>query len=135
MYQYRDEAAFSQALLRSWKNRNLGYRATRIESPTTERGISDLNVTTTDYEYWIELKREKRDFFGGEEPISIGWRPGQQNWLLEKFIASGRQRPHFTFVAFNDCIIAITMNKRYKEDKIYRRDASHIWYSIGEVAL
>lgn len=135
MTQYRSETAFSQALLRSWKNRNLGYKIQRIESPTTGKGIPDLFVETQDYSYWIELKREKTLFFAARGLISIGWRSNQQTWMLEKYIASGRKRPCFTIVAFDDCIIAITMNKRYQNDEIYKRDASHVWRSIGEVVL
>lgn len=122
-------------MLRSWKNRELGYKIQRIESPTTGRGIPDLFVETDDYSYWIELKREKRSFRSGPSPLSIGWREGQQTWMLEKYLASKRTRPCFTFVAFDDCIIAIPMIKRYKDDLILRSDASRIWNTIGEVTL
>lgn len=135
MTQYRSEGHFSQALLRSWKTRALGYKAQRIESPSMGRGIPDLFVETPDYSYWIELKREKSSFLRAVGQIYIDWRDGQQNWMLEKYIASGRKRPCFTFVAFDDCIIAIPMNKRYKDNFIRRSDASHIWRSIGEVIL
>jgi len=135
MNQYRNEHAFSQALLRSWNKRNLGYKVQRIESPYTGRGIPDLFVETPDYSYWIELKREKVPFLTHPEPISIGWREGQQTWMLEKYIASRRQRPCFTFVAFNDCIAAIPMIKRYPYDAIYRGDVSLLWYSVGQITL
>lgn len=135
MHQYRDEAAFSRALLRSWENKKLGYKAQRIESGLTGRGIPDLFVETPDYSYWIELKREKTLFLAARAPVSIGWRDGQQTWMLEKYRASGRKRPCFTLIAFNDCIAAIPMIRRYKDDLIMRADASHIWTSIGAVML
>jgi hypothetical protein len=135
MYQYRDEAAFSQALLRSWCNRALGYKAQRIESPLTGKGIPDLFVETADYSYWIELKREKRQFLAVHGPVSIGWREGQQTWMIEKYRASKKQRPCYTFAAFNDCIIAIPMIRRFKDDFITRADVSHVWMSIGQVVL
>lgn len=135
MTKYRSEAEFSAALLRSWRNRNLGYKIQRVESPTTGRGIPDLFIETSDYSYWIELKREKIEFFKSRGPITIGWRENQQTWMLEKYIASGRKRPCFTFVAFDDCIIAITMNKRYRNNSIEKKDASHIWLSVGDVSL
>ena len=135
MFQYRSEGAFCQALLRSWKNRNLGYKITRIESPTTEKGIPDLFVETRDYSYWIELKREWTNFWSSSPLLDIGWREGQQTWMLEKYIASGRQRPCYTFAAFNDIIIGIPMIKRYPGDKIKRSDALFKWHSVGEIIL
>ena len=135
MFQYRSEEAFSQALLRSWKNRNLGYKIQRIESPTTGDGIPDLFVETRDYSYWIELKREKTSFWRTPDLVSIGWHGNQQTWMLEKYIASGRQRPCYTFAAFDDVIIGIPMVKRYPGDKIHKSDALFKWHSVGEIVL
>jgi hypothetical protein len=75
---YRNEAAFSKALVTAMRNK--GIFVQRIESGETGKGIPDLFVITKRVPMWIELKR----VHGTIPPtgvVTIPWRPGQQAWL------------------------------------------------------
>lgn len=131
---YRSEAAFSAALRRSWKAK--GYFVQRVESPTTGRGTPDLYVETPDYGYWIELKVEHVPLLPkAVRSVQVHWRPGQQAWMLSKYRASGCTRPCFTFVAFDDCIAAISMTKVFPGNEVQKSDILRTWKSAGDIFL
>ena len=100
MLSYRNEAAFSKALVTAMRAK--GIFVQRIESGETGKGIPDLFVITKGVPMWIELKRVHgachRDY------VEIPWRPGQQAWLND---VSKRGVKCMTLACFNDGILMI----------------------------
>ena len=109
MLTYRNEAAFSKALVTAMRNK--GIFVQRIESGETGKGIPDLFVITKKVPMWIELKRVHgachRDY------VEIPWRPGQQAWLND---VTKRGMACMTLACFDDGIIKI------KHDRIYNKN-------------
>lgn len=100
MLSYRNEAAFSKALVTAMRNK--GIFVQRIESGETGKGIPDLFVITKGTPMWIELKRIHgachRDY------VEIPWRPGQQAWLND---VQSRGVKCATLACFDDGILLI----------------------------
>lgn len=100
MLSYRNEAAFSKALVTAMRNK--GIFVQRIESGETGKGIPDLFVITKKVPMWIELKRIHgachRDY------VEIPWRPGQQAWLND---VTKRGMKCMTLACFDDGILMI----------------------------
>ena len=100
MLSYRNEAAFSKALVTAMRNK--GIFVQRIESGETGKGIPDLFVITKKVPMWIELKRIHgachRDY------VEIPWRPGQQAWLND---VTRRGMKCMTLACFDDGILMI----------------------------
>lgn len=100
MLTYRNEAAFSKALVTAMRNK--GIFVQRIESGETGKGIPDLFVITQGTPMWIELKRVHgachRDY------VEIPWRPGQQAWLND---VTKRGMKCMTLACFDDGILMI----------------------------
>ena len=100
MLSYRNEAAFSKALVTAMRNK--GIFVQRIESGETGKGIPDLFVITKGTPMWIELKRVHgachRDY------VEIPWRPGQQAWLND---VQSRGVKCATLACFDDGILLI----------------------------
>ena len=78
MLSYRNEAAFSKALVTAMRNK--GIFVQRIESGETGKGIPDLFVIMKGCPMWIELKRVHA-MISQNAWLVIPWRPGQQAWL------------------------------------------------------
>ena len=101
MLTYRNEAAFSKALVTAMRNK--GIFVQRIESGETGKGIPDLFVITKGTPMWIELKRI-HDTCSHKRHVEIPWRPGQQAWLYD---VRARGVPTMTLACFNDGILRI----------------------------
>lgn len=101
MLTYRNEAAFSKALVTAMRNK--GIFVQRIESGETGKGIPDLFVITKGTPMWIELKRV-HDTCSDKKSVEIPWRPGQQAWLFD---VAKRGVHTMTLACFNDGIIRI----------------------------
>lgn len=102
MLSYKNEAAFSKALVTTMRNR--GWFVQRIESGETGKGIPDIYaVSVTGVAYWLELKRVHRPV-GNSMVLEIPWRPGQQSWLNAVTMRSQRCR---TLACFDDGILEI----------------------------
>lgn len=103
MLTYRNEAAFSKALVTAMRNK--GIFVQRIESGETGKGIPDLFVITKGTPMWIELKRVHgachRNY------VEIPWRPGQQAWLHD---VTHRGVKCYTIACFDDGILLISHN-------------------------
>lgn len=101
MLTYRNEAAFSKALVTAMRNK--GIFVQRIESGETGKGIPDLFVITKGTPMWIELKRV-HDTCSDKKSVVIPWRPGQQAWLFD---VRSRGMATMTLACFNDGILRI----------------------------
>ena len=102
MLTYRNEAAFSKALVTAMRNK--GIFVQRIESGETGKGIPDLFVITKGTPMWIELKRV-HDTCSDKQYFTIPWRPGQQAWLHD---VTYRGMVCMTLACYDDGIIKIT---------------------------
>ena len=102
MLSYRNEAAFSKALVTAMRNK--GIFVQRIESGETGKGIPDLFVITKGTPMWIELKRV-HDTCSDKQYFTIPWRPGQQAWLHD---VTYRGVACMTLACYDDGIIKIT---------------------------
>lgn len=102
MLSYRNEAAFSKALVTAMRNK--GIFVQRIESGETGKGIPDLFVITRGVPMWIELKRV-HDTCSDKQYFTIPWRPGQQAWLHD---VTYRGVVCMTLACYDDGIIKIT---------------------------
>lgn len=100
MLSYRNEAAFSKALVTAMRNK--GIFVQRIESGETGKGIPDLFVITKGTPMWIELKRVHSACH--RNYVEIPWRPGQQAWLND---VSKRGVMTMTLACFDDGILVI----------------------------
>ena len=101
MLTYRNEAAFSKALVTAMRNK--GIFVQRIESGETGKGIPDLFVITKGTPMWIELKRI-HDTCSNKRYVEIPWRPGQQAWLYD---VRARGVSTMTLACFDDGILRI----------------------------
>lgn len=102
MLTYRNEAAFSKALVTAMRNR--GWFVQRIESGETGKGIPDLYVIAPGgVAMWIELKREHCNL-PRDGSVEIHWRPGQQSWLSG---VTARKQKAFTIACFDNGILTI----------------------------
>lgn len=101
MLTYRNEAAFSKALVTAMRNK--GIFVQRIESGETGKGIPDLYVITKGVSMWIELKRI-HGTCSNKQYVEIPWRPGQQAWLYD---ARARGVVTMTIACFDDGILRI----------------------------
>lgn len=110
MFTYRNENAFSKALVEALKKK--GAFVQRIESGLTGRGIPDLYCIIHKDAVWIELKRVHRKASHFE---SIPWRPGQQSWLTDVYERGQRV---LTFCCFNDMICCITHERTYMQNVV-----------------
>ncbi len=110
MFTYRNENAFSKALVEALKKK--GAFVQRIESGLTGRGIPDLYCIIRKDAVWIELKRVHHKATHFE---SIPWRPGQQSWLTDVYERGQRV---LTFCCFNDMICCITHERTYMQNVV-----------------
>lgn len=101
MLTYRNEAAFSKALVTAMRAK--GIFVQRIESGETGKGIPDLFIITKGTPMWIELKRIHTTC-SGKPFLEIPWRPGQQAWLND---VQSRGVTCMTLACFNDGIVKI----------------------------
>lgn len=101
MLTYRNEAAFSKALVTAMRNK--GIFVQRIESGETGKGIPDLFVITKGTPMWIELKRI-HGTCSNKPYVEIPWRPGQQAWLYD---VRARGVATMTLACFDDGILRI----------------------------
>ena len=101
MLSYRNEAAFSKALVTAMRNK--GIFVQRIESGETGKGIPDLFVITKKTPMWIELKRVHGACH--RTVVEIPWRPGQQAWLHD---VQSRGVKTITLACFDDGILLIS---------------------------
>ena len=114
MLSYRNEAAFSKALVTAMRNK--GIFVQRIESGETGKGIPDLFVITKGVPMWIELKRVH-----GRIPVNTGlyvtipWRPGQQAWLND---VQSRGVRCLTLACFDNGILQITHERIWAENEV-----------------
>lgn len=101
MLSYRNEAAFSKALVTAMRNK--GIFVQRIESGETGKGIPDLFVITKGIPMWIELKRV-HGACSNKRYVEVPWRPGQQAWLYD---VRSRGVATMTLACFDDGILRI----------------------------
>lgn len=112
MLTYRNEAAFSKALVTAMRNK--GMFVQRIESGETGKGIPDLFVITKGVPMWIELKRI-HDTCSDKFAVSIPWRQGQQAWLFDVHI---RGVATATLACFDDGILRIPHKTLWIHDRV-----------------
>lgn len=111
MFNYRNEASFSNALCKAMRNK--GWFIQRIESGTTGKGIPDIySISPQCTAIWFELKRVHHNCGPVEQ---IPWRPGQQAWLRD---VVNRSQSALTLVAFNDCILVISHLKVFHDNTV-----------------
>lgn len=110
MFTYRNEAAFSKALVTAMRNK--GIFVQRIESGSTGRGVPDIYCIIGETPLWIELKRVRRN---STRYVEVPWRPGQQAWLNE---VTRRGQLAFTLCCFNNCIVKIPHDIIYKQNVV-----------------
>lgn len=115
MLSYRNEAAFSKALVTAMRNK--GIFVQRIESGETGKGIPDLFVLTHKVPMWIELKRVHADIpMTPMGTVTIPWRPGQQAWLSD---VDARGVTCYTIACFNNGILKIQHDQLWHENKVW----------------
>lgn len=110
MFGYRNEAAFSKALVTAMRAK--GIFVQRIESGTMGRGIPDIYAIVRKQALWIELKRVHHIMHLRE---TIPWRPGQQAWLHEVW---KRGQLCMTLCCFDDCILRISPDRIYPDNDV-----------------
>lgn len=125
MFTYRNENAFSKALVAAMKAK--GIFVQRIESGTTGRGIPDIYAIVENQAIWIELKRVHHNMGRYEE---IPWRPGQQSWLSD---VTNRKQLAITLCCFDDCIVKITHERMYLHNVVDTSYCAGTYYSIKDV--
>lgn len=126
MLTYRNEAAFSKALVTAMRNK--GIFVQRIESGETGKGIPDLFVITHKTPMWIELKRV-HDTCSSKFAVQIPWRPGQQAWLND---VQSRGVMTMTLACFNDGIVMIKHDRIYEKNLVGACDM-HYYPNIGSL--
>lgn len=112
MLSYRNEAAFSRALVTAMRNK--GIFVQRIESGETGKGIPDLYVITRGVSMWIELKRV-HSTCSDKKNVDIPWRPGQQAWLND---VTKRGVLCCTLACFDDGILQIPHNTIWNKNLV-----------------
>ena len=124
MFNYRNEAAFSNALTKYLRSHH--WFVQRIESGQTGRGIPDIYcISPEGHAFWFELKRMHATFRKGQW-YAIPWRPGQQAWLHS---ANKYQQQAFTLCCFDNCIAVIPHNHIYKDGVVSHKDILEYWFS------
>lgn len=115
MFKYRNEAAFSKAVVAHLRKQ--GWFVQRIETGSTGRGVPDIYaISPVGIPFWLELKREHKSALRCSE-VQIHWRPGQQAWLYA--VAKTYKQLCYTLAAFDDCILVISHSEgRYIEDMV-----------------
>lgn len=119
MLTYRNEAAFSKALVTAMRNK--GIFVQRIESGETGKGIPDLFVITKGVPMWIELKRV-HDICSNKRYVEIPWRPGQQAWLNS---VSKRGVMCCTLACFDDGIVMIHHNIIFPNNTVCQQELQY----------
>ena len=112
MLSYRNEAAFSKALVTAMRAK--GIFVQRIESGETGKGIPDLFIITKGVPMWIELKRI-HDTCSDKFAVNIPWRQGQQAWLFD---VRSRGVATATLACFNDGILKIPHHTVWLHDRV-----------------
>ena len=112
MLSYRNEAAFSKALVTAMRAK--GIFVQRIESGETGKGIPDLFIITKGVPMWIELKRI-HDTCSDKFGVNIPWRQGQQAWLFD---VRSRGVATATLACFNDGILKIPHHTVWPHDRV-----------------
>ena len=113
MLTYRNEAAFSKALVTALRNK--GWFIQRIESGQMGKGIPDIfTISPNRIPMWLELKREHATC-SGKHAVEVHWRPGQQAWLTD---VNHRGMLTFTIACFDDGILQIPHNRIYKQNLV-----------------
>lgn len=112
MLSYRNEAAFSKALVTAMRAK--GIFVQRIESGETGKGIPDLFIITKGVPMWIELKRI-HDTCSDKFAVNIPWRQGQQAWLFD---VRSRGVATATLACFNDGILKIPHHTVWPHDRV-----------------
>ena len=127
MPSYRNEAAFSKALVSIMRRR--GWFVQRIESGETGKGIPDIYaITPACVPMWLELKRE-RGLLLQSEYVEIHWRPGQQSWLHD---VVSRKQLAYTIACFDNGLLSIPHHNIWPENRVllslceYSRDISDL---------
>lgn len=121
MYNYRNEAAFSKALVAHLRKN--AWFIQRIETGSTGRGVPDIYAISPDGRaMWLELKRVHKSV-KGLHYLAIPWRPGQQAWLRQ--VTAMSQEAH-TLVACDDCILMISHHHIYKNDVVPLNECTKI---------
>lgn len=118
MLTYRNEAAFSKALVTAMRSK--GMFVQRIESGATGKGIPDLFVITKGTPMWIELKRVHS--VCRRPCVEIPWRPGQQAWLHD---VSRRGVMCCTLACFDDGIVMIHHNIIFQNNIVCQQELQY----------
>lgn len=114
MLSYRNEAAFSKAVVTTLRNK--GWFIQRIESGETGKGIPDIYaIMPNKVAVWLELKRIHKEIHPYDISFEVTWRPGQQSWL-SSVVARGQHA--YTLCCFNNIIFQIYHDRIYKENKV-----------------
>lgn len=114
MINYRNEAAFSKALVTALRNK--GWFVQRIESGETGKGIADIyTVSPTGVAMWLELKRVHMNIPSKINFVDIPWRPGQQAWL--SVLHTYRQKV-FTLACFDNGILRIPHHTVWQQNLV-----------------
>lgn len=122
MLTYRNEAAFSKALVTAMRNK--GIFVQRIESGETGKGIPDLFVITQGIPMWVELKRI-HDTCSDKKVLEIPWRPGQQAWLND---VTKRGMKCMTLACYDDGIVKIRHERIYQRNLVSITEAQDYMY-------
>ena len=118
MLSYRNEAAFSKALVTAMRAK--GIFVQRIESGETGKGIPDLFVITHGIPMWIELKRVHGACH--RTVVEIPWRPGQQAWLND---VTKRGVTCFTIACFDDGILMMRHDVIWVKNMVPTQNCSY----------
>lgn len=114
MINYRNEAAFSKALVTALRNK--GWFVQRIESGETGKGIADIyTVSPTGVAMWLELKRVHMNIPSKINFVDIPWRPGQQAWL--SVLYTYKQKV-FTLACFDNGILRIPHHTVWQQNLV-----------------
>lgn len=114
MINYRNEAAFSKALVTALRNR--GWFVQRIESGETGKGIADIyTVSPTGVAMWLELKRVHMNIPSKINFVDIPWRPGQQAWLS---VLHTYKQKVFTLACFDNGILRIPHHTVWQQNLV-----------------
>jgi hypothetical protein len=129
MLTYRNEAAFSKALVTALRNKK--WFVQRIESGQMGKGIPDIfAISPSHIPMWLELKRE-HSFCNAGNYVEIHWRPGQQAWLTD---VNQRGMLTYTIACFNDGILQIPHKHVYIQNLIpVKAPDIHFYKSIKEL--
>ena len=108
------EAEFSKSL--SGMLYGAGYSITRLESHGTSVGIPDMFVQGRGTDFWMELKSMPDKKFG--DMLTVKWRPGQQAWMYDYFLAHGKRKCCLTAIKLQDKAVAVPMTQIFTGDRV-----------------